>query len=109
MLCGAKLATEFESWEEPFDSLEACCIAKFSYDIKGCCESEGMGGCGGSGNDEPPPLRYFATWKQGKLCESKRVFEDWEQPFDSLQDCCNEKFSYDYEACCQSNGQGGCV
>ena len=36
-------------------------------------------------------------------------FEDWEESFETLEDCCIGKFRYDYEGCCQSNGMGGCV
>lgn len=110
-LCDAKPANEFQSWELPYSTLDECCNEKFSYDMDGCCASQGMGGCADSSNnnDPPSPLRYYPTWSTGKLCQAKSAFEDWEQSYVTLQDCCDEHFSYSHGECCGSEGMGGCV
>ena len=103
-LCDSKPSSQFEGWEAKFNSLDECCDEKFSYDKDTCC----AGNCA-SDLFPPPPLRYYATWTNGQLCDAKRKFEDWEESFETLEDCCIGKFRYDYEGCCQSNGMGGCV
>ncbi|KAL7549286.1 hypothetical protein ACHAWF_012561 [Thalassiosira exigua] len=106
-LCDAKPESDFEGWEQPFDTLTDCCQEKFSYQLDECCASQGMGGCPGI-SDVEKPLMYYATWTEGRLCQSKRDFESWEVQFDSLEDCCTGKFSYSYDECCDSEGMGGC-
>ncbi|KAL7497451.1 hypothetical protein ACHAWT_007422 [Skeletonema menzelii] len=104
-LCDVKPLSEFESWEEPYVELKDCCTDKFSWDYANCCAGEGLGGCG----DPPPSVKYYPTWQDGKLCQSKTSFEGWEQTYDTLADCCTSTFAYSYDACCQSDGMGGCI
>jgi hypothetical protein len=104
-LCNLKPLSEFESWEAPYEELKDCCTDKFSWDYAKCCSGEGLGGCG----DPPPTVKYYPTWQDGKLCQSKTSFDEWEQSYDTLADCCTSSFAYAYEACCQSDGMGGCV
>ena len=104
-LCSLKPLTAFESWETPYADLKECCTNKFSWDYQNCCSAEGLGGCG----DPPPIERYYPTWQEGKLCQSKTNFEGWETTFNTLKDCCTSQFGYMYEACCQSDGMGGCT
>ena len=104
-MCSLKPLTAFESWETPYTDLKECCTNKFSWDYQNCCSAEGLGGCG----DPPPVERYFPTWQEGKLCQRKTNFEGWETTFETLTDCCTSQFGYMYEACCQSDGMGGCA
>jgi len=104
-LCDLKPLSEFEAWEMPYTELKECCTSKFSWDYANCCAGDGLGGCG----DPTPTVKYYPTWQDGKLCQSKTSFEGWEQKYDTLKDCCNRQFGYAYEACCQSDGMGGCV
>jgi hypothetical protein len=90
---------QFESWEKPYTDLKECCTEKFSYDYHNCCAADGLGGCG----DPPPTLKYYPTWQEGKLCQSKTYFEGWEQTFDTLDGCCTLLFSYAYDDCMASN------
>ena len=56
-------------------------------------------------------IRYYATWTDGKLCSSKSLtsFEQWEESFTSLSECCKEVYGWDYDTCCDSLDMGGCV
>jgi len=104
-LCNLKPLSEFESWEEPYTELKDCCTNKWSWDYAKCCNGEGLGGCG----DPPPTVKYYPTWQDGKLCQSKTSFDGWEVSYDTLEDCCTSTFAYAFEACCLSDGMGGCI
>ena len=106
-LCDLKPLSEFESWETPVIELKECCTTYFSWDYSNCCAGEGLGGCG----DPPPAVKYLPKWSDGQLCQTKTSLEleGWEQTYDTLNDCCTSHFGYAYEACCQSDGAGGCV
>lgn len=45
---------------------------------------------------------FYVTWESGALCNKKPAgdFNSWEQSYTSLQTCCEEKFGYDYDNCC---------
>jgi len=104
-LCNLKPLSEFEGWEEPYTELKDCCTNKWSWDYAKCCNGEGLGGCG----DPPPTVKYYPTWQDGKLCQSKTSFDGWEVSYDTLEDCCTSTFAYAFEACCLSDGMGGCI
>lgn len=90
--------------ELPFDNLAECCNDHFWWGVEQCCELGG--GCTDvrrrrieaaatedTGYAEP---RFFPTWEKGKLCDSKRVFESWENPpYTTLDECCEEYFPSD--------------
>mmetsp|Transcript_44200 Transcript_44200/g.94097 ORF Transcript_44200/g.94097 Transcript_44200/m.94097 type:complete len:183 (+) Transcript_44200:165-713(+) len=47
-------------------------------------------------------VRYYATYSgEGESCSSKSTssFEAWEESFDSLEDCCEVAFFWDYDSC----------
>ena len=45
-------------------------------------------------------VKYYANYNEGS-CSSKSTnkFSSWEESFDSLEDCCDVAFSWDYDAC----------
>mmetsp|Transcript_27474 Transcript_27474/g.56258 ORF Transcript_27474/g.56258 Transcript_27474/m.56258 type:complete len:161 (+) Transcript_27474:307-789(+) len=49
-------------------------------------------------------IRFYPTWSDGERCSSKvsTSFESWEESYSSLDECCDEIFSWDYHACMQS-------
>jgi len=51
---------------------------------------------------------WYVTWESGSLCNKKAAgdFNAWEQSYTSLQTCCEEKFSYDYDNCCNPTAPG---
>ena len=53
-------------------------------------------------------MKWYVTWTAGSLCDKKPAadFESWEQSFTSLQTCCEEKLSYDYDNCCNPTAPG---
>jgi len=55
----------------------------------------------------PPPvysqeMSWYVTWTAGKLCDKKPAaeIETWESSYTTLQACCDAKFNYDYDNCC---------
>jgi len=52
--------------------------------------------------------RFYPTYISGQLCHSKTMFDDWEESFETLKECCESFFSWDFEACCSSLNMGGC-
>jgi hypothetical protein len=81
-----------------FETQKACCEAWYSYSEE----------CAGSG--DPTALKYFPAYTSGG-CDRKQAmeFEGYEQVrYDSLQECCEEQFSYNKLVCCESPGMGGC-
>ena len=49
--------------------------------------------------------RYYATWNPSQLCGMKSSFDAWEESYESLEECCEMKFSWDYDACMASEQQ----
>lgn len=43
--------------------------------------------------------RYYATWNPSQLCGMKSNFDAWEESYESLEECCEMKFAWDYDAC----------
>ncbi|KAL3773405.1 hypothetical protein ACHAW5_008172 [Stephanodiscus triporus] len=51
-------------------------------------------------------LRYYPTYTEGgESCSAKSSteFNSWEVSYDSLHECCNESFGWDYDACINSH------
>lgn len=45
-------------------------------------------------------VRYYATYaEEGCSSKSAGAFETWEESFGSLEDCCEEMFSWNVDAC----------
>jgi len=45
--------------------------------------------------------RFYATWDSSSLCSSKSTaaFESWEESYGSLEECCEVRFSWDFDNC----------
>ncbi|KAL7463911.1 hypothetical protein ACHAXS_004261 [Conticribra weissflogii] len=52
-------------------------------------------------NEADLEVRFYATWSEGELCSSKSSssFGAWEEPYASLEECCEMSFSWDYDNC----------
>jgi len=84
-----------------FDSLDECCANMFWFDMTGCISrSQHL--------PQQNMSRFYPTWIRGQLCSSKETFDDWEDTYFTLQECCESHFSWDYSACCASSSMGGC-
>jgi len=97
--CQEKPTITFGEWDVRYDTLHSCCQQHFNWDIAGCCSNGG--GCPELPN-VPVAVEaggYYPTWVAGELCAYKVGFESWEEKFDSIEDCCTSKFSYDYNNC----------
>jgi hypothetical protein len=100
--CASKAV--FTDFEHPYETLHECCEDKFGFNIDRCCADGG--GCpeigvvaAGEITDESGnAVRFFPTWEQGKLCDSK-IVDVWELSFASLEECCERQFSYDLDNC----------
>ena len=94
--CEAKPTLAFKKGDVQFDTLYSCCQQHFNWDVQGCCIN-------GGGCPELPVADaldgYYPTWTAGELCAYKASFSVWEERFDTLEDCCTKKFSYDYDNC----------
>ena len=56
-------------------------------------------------------LYYYADW-EAFTCSRKQdhEFKYWEtDKFSSLDECCNQRFGWDYVNCCNTPGMGGCT
>lgn len=84
-----------------FDSLEECCANTFWFDMDGCMSRS-------QSEQQPVIPRFYPTWIRGELCNSKEVFDDWEDSYLTLKECCESHFSWDMLACCSSSNMGGC-
>jgi len=51
--------------------------------------------------------RFYPTYISGELCRSKTSFSSWEEPYETLKECCKAHFSWDYDVCCSSLKFGG--
>jgi len=106
--CMSKAA--FTEFEVPYDTLYECCEDKFGYNVDRCCADGG--GCpeigvvaaGEVSDERGEATRFFPTWEQGKLCDSKTDFYVGELSFASLDECCQEQFSYDLDNCLNPRG-----
>ena len=49
-------------------------------------------------------VRYYATYSEGESCSSKNVnkFDAWETSYETLEECCEMEFSWDYDSCVSS-------
>ena len=81
-----------------FDTKEECCKTWFSSES-----------CPGSLAVTEP--KFFPDWGSN-VCGQKSAFKPWEldpsEIYDSLYECCQDKFSYNLEKCCSADGLGGC-
>ena len=91
--CSKKSENLFKSWEqEKYDTLEQCCIEKFSYAMEICCDSPGMGGCGGAGTTV-----FLPDWKANKCVRrDKATLATYELEFahDTQSSCCSAYFNW---------------
>lgn len=87
--------------ELSYETLDACCEQHFGYNIPRCC-SDG-GGCSELAEESQAVGGYIAAYNQG-TCEYKAKLETWETAgsFDSIEDCCKEKFNWKYDDCVDS-------
>ena len=102
--CQEKPTITFRDGDARYDTLHLCCQQHFVWDISGCCSNGG--GCPELPDDpvvDDPGVDeldgYYPTWAAGELCAYKSGFESWEERFDTIEDCCTSKFSYDYDNC----------
>jgi hypothetical protein len=84
-----------------FTSMDECCANMFWFDLKGCIARSQI-------KPAPTIYRFYPTWIRGQLCSAKETFDDWEDSYSSLEECCESHFSWDYSACCGSRNMGGC-
>ena len=49
--------------------------------------------------------RYYPTYTDGESCSIKSYWElnSWEEYYDTLDECCDKAFGWDYEACLNRN------
>lgn len=52
--------------------------------------------------------RYYPTYTDGESCSIKSYWEfnSWEVYYDTLDECCDKAFSWDYDACMNVNNVG---
>lgn len=63
--CNEKPLAHFRAWEERFDSLNDCCLAKFPENVSDCCSTNA--GCILSGNTKYIPVSFDPTLKLQRL------------------------------------------
>ena len=94
--CQAKPTLAFGAADVRYETLHSCCVQHFNWDVSGCCVN-------GGGCPELPVSDavdgYYPTWDQSELCKYKASFDSWEERFDTLEECCTEKFGYDKVNC----------
>ena len=84
-----------------FDSEEACCKTWFPW----------RDDCISSGGTVLTDLYYYPAWEDG-TCSRKqeKEFKYWEiDKFTTLDECCSSSFFWDFAACCDTPGMGGCI
>ena len=83
-----------------FTTLAECCAKWFSY------APECVGGLGKASVVE----KYYPDHaSRGCSKKSENLFKSWEQEkYDTLEQCCREKFPYAKQTCCDLPGMGGC-
>ena len=91
--CSKKSENLFKSWEqEKYDTLEQCCSEKYSYAKQMCCDSPGMGGCGGAGTTV-----FLPDWNANKCVRrDKGTLATYEFEFahDTQSSCCSAYFNW---------------
>jgi hypothetical protein len=99
--CNAMTPEDQEISSLIFASIDECCANMFWFDMAGCVSRS---------QSKPLPTipRFYPTWVRGELCSSKEVFDDWEDSYATLQECCESHFSWDMSACCSTKEMGGC-
>jgi len=83
-----------------FDSQKACCNTWFSWEDD-CITSETVSA----------DLYYYPMWEDN-TCSRKQdhEFKYWEKDkFTTLDECCSRRFDWDFTACCNAPGMGGCT
>jgi len=92
----------FMDYETSYDNLHDCCVREFTWDIEQCCASGG--GCpeigvavdaavtDEAGAEDGTSERWYPTWIEGRLCDSKTSFYVGEQSFATREECCAEWF-----------------
>lgn len=106
---------------QSFDSLLECCVNEFWYAIESCLSesTRSTDAPAAATDDGYEPLlqdsltstdgkRFYPTYIPGQLCHSKQTFDSWEEHYGTLRECCEERFSWDIEECCNSLDMGGC-
>lgn len=80
-----------------YDTQEECCLAWFAFSD---CPT----------TDDLSVTKFYPDWKNS-ICGHKSNFEPWEldELYDSLDDCCTSKFSWNMNKCCNAPGLGGCA
>ena len=78
-----------------------CCNKWFSFES-----------CAKSSDSSSSDPKFYPDWTNhgcGKKAHSE--FESWEldEVYDTLDECCSDKFEYNKEGCCSSPGMGGCA
>jgi hypothetical protein len=88
------------------------CASPLHYNMNAVTDSRYMMSASSSISSEPNILRrtpqaerYYATWNPSQLCGQKSNFDAWEENYESLEECCEMKFSWDYDACMASEQQ----
>ena len=97
-----------------FSSLDECCANIFWYDMEGCIARSHVADFQPLTEEEVLSLeyssvvsdvpRFYPTFISGQLCHSKTSFDAWEESHDTLKECCQTHFSWDYEEC-MKNGR----
>jgi len=92
-----------------FSSLDECCANIFWYDMEGCIARSRVADFQPLTEEEVLSLeyssvvndvpRFYPTFISGQLCHSKTSFDAWEESYESLEDCCQTHFLWDYDAC----------
>jgi len=84
------------------NSKRECCKLWFPYDVKGCVGPT----IGGSTKEF-----FVPNWMDFNCAKKlEKEMDDWElnDTFESLEECCEKRFSYAYATCCSAPGLGGC-
>ena len=94
--CSAKPTLAFKAGDVQYETLYSCCQQHFNWDVSGCCVN-------GGGCPELPVADavdgFYPTWTPGELCAYKASFDTWEERFDTLEECCDAKFSWQKKEC----------
>ena len=83
-----------------FQSKKECCNRWFVYDPT----------CMGS-TTTSTATKYYPDWENntcGKKKENELDSYQMNTKYDSLEECCSSKFSYNFNSCCSTPGLGGC-
>lgn len=84
-----------------FDTREECCEAWFAF--SSCPDALEL-------SEDP---KFYPDNARG-MCGQKKAseFKPWEidsfEMYDSLEECCSERFPYNLDGCCGAEGLGGC-